>query len=155
MSPTFFPAACGLTALRFAFQASYLAPHLCSTVINTPFGEIAMGQLLNGLDQFASWVLQGSFVPHTHSPRHLVRGCHVMIYVLQLFVCGTLIYMQYRMERAARQAFLQGKRRLVTGWPRVPLLVQVLLHTVVYMQLFGIVWLLARGDGGSSSMPAS
>jgi hypothetical protein len=77
------------------------------------------------------------------------------MYVLEMSVCGTLMYLQYRMERAARQAFLQGKRRLVSGWPWVPPLVQVLLHAVVGVQLFGVVWLLARGVGEARSMSAA
>lgn len=151
LTPTFFTAACFLTPLQFAFQAWYLTHPTCNALVANSFGETAMEQLLTSLNRAASWALQGASVRSTpHSPEELSCGCYRVMYVLQLFAGGTLLYTQYRMERANRQAFLQGKRRLVGGWPWVPPLVQALLHAVVYLQLFGLVWLMAWGGGGSS-----
>lgn len=117
-----------------------------------------MGQLLASLDRAARWVLHGGpgTMPSSRGVLDLACGCYRMMCVLQLFACSMLLYAMYRMERANRQAFLQGcKHRLANGWPHVSLLVQAALHAVVCLQLFGMVWVLAFSDSRGGGAAAS
>jgi ABC-type Fe3+ transport system permease subunit len=78
-------------------------------------------------------------------------SCQQLLYAVQLFTGGTLLYVQYRMERDSGKAFLQGKVQLQDGWPRVPTFVRVVLHAVVLLQLFAVTWTLLLGGLNSNT----
>lgn len=64
-----------------------------------------------------------------------------------------MLYVQYRMERINRVAYLQGRYKLAGTWPRMRTLVQAVLHVLVYLQLFAVAWVIqgAVGSRGSSA----
>lgn len=85
-----------------------------------------------------------------------VNGCVNLMYLLQLFAGGTMLYVQYRMERAHRMAFLQGRKAQVQhSWPHVPILVQAVLHAVVVLQLFAVAWVVLQGAGANALISVS
>lgn len=85
-----------------------------------------------------------------------MNGCVNLMYLLQLFAGGTMLYVQYRMERAHRMAFLQGRKAQVQhSWPHVPILVQAVLHAVVVLQLFAVAWVVLQGAGANALISVS
>lgn len=156
--------AAALTTLQFAFQAWNLTAPTCDALLDSHFSRTALQQLVAGLDRVSSWSLNGAGAAAgadgstaSSTAADLRSGCYSMMYALQIIAGGTLLYTSYRMERSNRRAFLQGRVRLVDGWPRVPALVQVALHAVGVLQLFAVVWvlLLLLRSGGSSWLAAA
>lgn len=163
LTPTFFPVACILTPLQFAFQAWYLTEPTCNELLSSAYGRSTMQSVLQVLTTAAKWLLHGTTAApvstasaQSHLADHVMMtypasrmappgSCHHLLYAVQLFTGGALLYVQYRLERASRKAFLQGKVQLQDGWPRVPTFLQVVLHTVVLLQLFGVTWALLLG----------
>jgi hypothetical protein len=157
--------AAALTTLQFAFQAWNLTAPTCDALLDSQFSRTALQQLVASLTRVSSWSLDGAVgadgstaggTAGSGTAAELRSGCYSMMYCLQIIAGGTLLYTSYRMERSNRRAFLQGRVRLVDGWPRVPALVQVALHAVGVLQLFAVVWvllLLLLRSGGSSSWP--
>lgn len=170
--------ACVLTPLQFAFQALYLTSPTCDALLASPYSTGALTQLLHSLGHLASWSILQDGPQHTSDPSTATStpstssnalvmaasadqtqtSCHSLMYVLQLFAGGTLLYLQYRMERGNRLAFLQGRVKVAAAWARVPLLVQAVLHGVVFLQVFAVVWVVfhgVSGGGGVLSPPAA
>lgn len=152
LTPAFFPVACLLTSLQFAFQALHLTQPTCNALMESEFSKGALQQLLHSLNRVSNWALHGTATASADSITDLAGGCYSMMYVLQMIAGGTLLYTTYRMERANRAAFLQGKAKLVAGWPRVPALVQAVLHAVVFLQVFAMGWALLRGSSGGFAL---
>jgi hypothetical protein len=141
--------------MQFAFQAWHLTQPTCDALMDSHFSKGALLQLLHNLDRVSSWSLHGTPAVRADKALDLAGGCSSMMWCLQLCAGGILLYTSYRMERANRKAFLQGKVKLADGWPRVPALVQAVLHLLVFLQLFAMAWVvLNRGGGVGNSASA-
>lgn len=131
LTPNFFFIALWLVPLQFLFQAWHLTGPTCAAVEATPFGAQATRKLSHILDSFAGTAFESC---PTHSCFHLQ-------YMLQFITGATLLYAQYRMERANRLAYLQARGlKGLQYWPFVPAMIGVVLHAAVYVQLLAAVW---------------
>jgi hypothetical protein len=75
------------------------------------------------------------------------------VYILQLVAGGTLLYFQYRMERANRLAYLDSKNVQVEhDWPCMPGYMQVFLHCLLYTELLAGFWLLLQCPRSGASI---
>jgi len=151
LTPTFFTLVCFLTPLQFAFQAGRLTQPTCDALLSSPYGPGALQQLLQTLERVSQWALHGTTHPSTSIVLDTAQGCRSLLYLLQLFSGGTMLYVQYRMERTNRVAYLQGRHKLAGSWPRMRTLVQAVLHALVYLQLFAVAWVLQGASGSRGS----